>query len=330
MTKKKICIITSSRAEYGILSKLIIKLKYSKKFTTKLLVAGTHLSSKYGNTFENIKDDGIKIDYKIKIKLNKNDKFSIIKDMSSYLNKFADAFKKIKPDLILVSGDRHEILCAAIAANILRIRLAHIHGGETTLGSYDDGARNAITKLSFIHFVSTNKYRSKVIKMGENPKNVLNVGSLSVENLTKIKKNKKFLNNILNFNSNKRKILISYHPLTTNVKKGRRDFDQLLCCLEQLKNTIIVFSYPNHDVDSDYIIYKIDQFIKKNKNSILFKSAGQENYYQFLKNFDCIIGNSSSGIIEAPSAEIPTINIGERQRGRIMPKCIFNIRQVTY
>ena len=155
---------------------------------------------------------------------------------------------------------------------------------------------------------------------------MLNVGSLSVENLTKIKKNKKFLNNILNFNSNKRKILISYHPLTTNVKKGRRDFDQLLCCLEQLKNTIIVFSYPNHDVDSDYIIYKIDQFIKKNKNSILFKSAGQENYYQFLKNFDCIIGNSSSGIIEAPSAEIPTINIGERQRGRIMPKCIFNIK----
>ena len=323
--KKKICIITSSRAEYGILRKLIIKLKSSNNFTTKLLVAGAHLSSKYGNTFKNIKQDGIKIDYKIKIKLNKNDKYSIIKDMSNYLNKFASAFRRIKPDLILISGDRHEILCAAIVANILRIRLAHIHGGETTLGSYDDGSRNAITKLSFIHFVSTSEYRFKVIKMGENPKNVFNVGSLSVENLTSIKKNKKFLN-IFNLNSNKRKILISYHPLTTNIKKGRKDFDQLLGCLRKLKDTTIVFSYPNHDVDSDYIIFKINKFIKKNKNSKIFKSAGQENYYQFLKNFDCIVGNSSSGIIEAPSAKIPSINIGERQTGRIMSKSIFNIK----
>ncbi|MDA7715683.1 UDP-N-acetylglucosamine 2-epimerase [Pelagibacteraceae bacterium] len=326
MKKKKICIISSSRAEYGILKELIIKLKSSKKFKTEVLVTGSHLVTKYGSTYRNIKKDKIKIDYKINVKLNKNDKFSIIKDMSNYLKVFSNTFKKIKPDLILVTGDRHEILCVAIVANIFRIRLAHIHGGETTLGSYDDGSRNAITKLSNIHFVSTNKYRTKVIQMGENPKNVFNVGSLSVETLTKIKKNDNFLNNILNFNFNKKRILISYHPLTANIEKGRKDFNELLNSLKKVKNTSLVFSYPNHDVDSDYIIVKIKEFVKKNKNSKLFKFVGQENYYQLLKNFDCIIGNSSSGIIEAPSAKIPTINIGERQEGRIMSKSIFSIK----
>ncbi len=326
MKKKKICIISSSRAEYGILKDLIIKLKYAKKFKTKVLVTGSHLIPKYGSTIENIKKDKIQIDYKIKIKLNKNDKYSIIKDMSDYLQKFSNAFKKINPDLILVTGDRYEILCAAIVANILRIKLAHIHGGETTLGSYDDGARNAITKLSNFHFVSTAKYKTKVIQMGEDPKNVFNVGSLSVENLIRIRKKNNFLNNILNFNFNKKRILISYHSLTTNIKKGRKDLNELLNSLKKIKDTFIVFSYPNHDVDSDYIIKKINKFVKKNKNSKVFKFVGQENYYQLLKNFDCIIGNSSSGIIEAPSAEIPSINIGERQEGRIMSKSIFNIK----
>ena len=326
MKKKKICVISSSRAEYGILRELIIKLKSSKKFKTKVLVTGSHLAPKYGSTVKNIKDDKIQIDCKIRVKLNKNDKHSIIKDMSNYLDNFSNAFKKIDPDLILVTGDRHEILCAAIVANILRIRLAHIHGGETTLGSYDNGSRNAITNLSFIHFVSTSKYKAKVIQMGENPKKVFDVGSLSVENLIKVKKKNNFLNNIMNFNFNKKRILISYHSLTINIKKGRKDFNELLTSLEKVKNTTIVFSYPNHDVDSDYIITKINEFVKKNKNARLFKFVGQENYYQLLKNFDCIIGNSSSGIIEAPSAKIPTINIGERQEGRIMSKSVFNVK----
>ncbi len=326
MKKKKICVISSSRAEYGILKELIIKLKSSKKFKTEVLVTGSHLIPKYGSTYKNIKSDKIKIDHKIKVKLNKNDKYSIIKDMSNYLEKFSNALKKIDPDLILVTGDRYEILCVAIVANILRIRLAHIHGGETTLGSYDDGARNAITKLAFVHFVSTEKYKSKVINMGENPQNVFNVGSLSVESLLKIKKNKNFLKKISNFDFSSKKILISYHPLTTNIKKGRRDFRELLACLKKMKNTSMVFSYPNHDVDSDYIILKINEFVKKNKNSLLLKFVGQENYYQILKNFDCVVGNSSSGIIEAPSAKIPTVNIGERQNGRIMSKSIFNIK----
>ena len=325
MKKKKICIITSCRAEYGILKKLIIRLKQSKRFITNLLVTGTHLSPKYGNTFRNIENDGVGIDYKIKIDFKKTDKFSIVKDMSKYLNKFSDAFKKINPSLIIILGDRYEILCAAISANIIRIPIAHIHGGETTFGSYDDNMRHAITKLSNLHFVSTDKYKTRVIQMGENPRSVFNVGSLGVENLIDTKKNSKFSKKIFNFNLKKKKILITYHSLTTNIKKGRKDFDFLLNSLKKLKDTSIIFSYPSHDVDSDYIINKIKKFVKKNRNSICVKSLGQENYYQCLKNFDCMIGNSSSGIIEAPSARIPTINIGNRQEGRVMSKSISNI-----
>ena len=167
MKKKKICIITSSRAEYGILKKLIIHLKQSKVFIANLIVTGTHLSSKYGNTFRNIEDDGLNIDYKIKINLNKTDKFSIVQDMSQYLNKFSMAFKKINPNLIIILGDRYEILCAAIAANIIRIPIAHIHGGEKTLGSYDEHMRHAITKLSHIHFPASLDAKKRIIKLDQ-------------------------------------------------------------------------------------------------------------------------------------------------------------------
>ena len=205
MKKKKICIITSSRAEYGILKKLIIDLKRSKVFVANLIVTGTHLSSKYGNTFRNIEDDGLNIDYKIKINLNKTDKFSIVQDMSQYLNKFSMAFKKINPNLIIILGDRYEILCAAIAANIIRIPIAHIHGGEKTLGSYDEHMRHAITKLSNMHFVSTAKYKTRVIQMGESPTSVFNVGSLGVENLVNTKKIMNFQKKYLILNLKEKK-----------------------------------------------------------------------------------------------------------------------------
>ncbi len=322
---QSLSIISSSRADYGILKNLILKIKKDKKINLKFIVSGTHLEKVYGKTIKQIKNDRIKIDKKIHIRLGATSEKNIIKNMGLYMSQISSYLKKTKSLGIILLGDRYEMLAVASAANILNIPIIHIHGGEVTHGSYDDQIRHAITKLSHFHFVSTESAKRRVIQMGEEKKNVFLVGSLGVENLLFHKK-KKNLREIFNFKLKKKKILICYHSQTNNIDLSRVDLLNLLDALKYFKDCSLIFTYPNHDLDSEFIIKKIKNFLKRNKNSKLINSLGQENFYECLKNFDCIIGNSSAGIIEAPSAKIPTINIGLRQSGRDMAKSIFSIK----
>ncbi len=322
---KKISIISSSRADYGILKNLIVKLSNDKKFNLDFIVTGSHLDKKYGKTISFIKKDKVIINHKIRINLGKTSKLNISHIISEYIKKISKYLDKSRPDGIIILGDRYEMLAIATVANIFNIPIFHLHGGEVTSGSYDDQIRHSITKLSFLHFASTLRAKNRIIQMGEDKKRVFFVGSLGVENLLKYKK-KNNLTKIFDFKLKNKKILISYHSQTKNIKLSRLDFLNILKALKYFKNCSLIFTKPNHDFDSDFILKNIKKFLKTNKNAILISSLGQENFYECLKNFDCIVGNSSAGIIEAPSAKIPSVNIGNRQEGRDMAKSVYTIK----
>lgn len=319
MKKKNILVLSAGRADYHLLKNLIIELKKNIKFNTFFTITGTHLSKKYGSTIKEINQDKIRINKIIKTNLSSSSDISILNSINKITKNFYYFVKKNNINLLLLLGDRFEVFCAAYVCNILRIPIAHIHGGELTRGSYDDNWRHCITKLSSFHFVSTKIYQKRVIQMGEDPKYVFNVGSLGVENAlkfkNKIKKNKKIL---------EKQILVCYHSATNNIKKSRKDFISLLKALKNFKEFNIIFTAPNYDLDSDFIIKEINLFIKKNKNSRLEYSFGQENFFYYIQNSNFVIGNSSSGIIEVPSLNTPFINIGDRQKGRVQSKSTFN------
>ena len=321
--KKKIIIISSSRADYGILNPLIKNLK--KSCNLKTIITGSHLSNFYGNTSEEIKKDHIKINYEV-CTLNKlNDEIGISRTISKTVEKITLVLLKEKPDLIVILGDRYEIFACAVSAVINKIPIAHLHGGELTTGSLDDIYRHSITKMSHLHFVAHESYRKRVIQMGENPKRVFNVGSLSVENIAKNKLlTKSQLEQQLGLNLKKYNVMITFHPNTIIEKNILFEINQLLISLKNEVDGILLFSFSNADSGSQIIIKKIKNFIKKNDNAYLFHSLGQSTYFSVLKHFDLIIGNSSSGIIEAPSFGINIINIGNRQNGRVMAKKIIH------
>ena len=245
------------------------------------------------------------------------------KIMSRYFNQFYRLLEKNKPNCIIFLGDRYETLIFGICAKLLNIKIIHFHGGETTLGSLDNIWRDTISKLSDYHFTSLKLYKDKLVSMGINKKKIFNVGSVGVSNIAKSKIKEKFIfPNNLNLN---RKILVSYHSLTVSTSKSRKDLNELLNALSTFKDDFILFTYPGHDFDSDYIIRSIKSFNKSNKNSLMIKNAKLFSFSTLLKSFDIFVGNSSAGIIEAPTAKIPTINIGNRQKGRISGKSIFHV-----
>lgn len=323
---KNICITTGNRAEYGLLRNLIIKLNETNSLKLNLIITGAHLSKKYGNSYQEIKRDRIKNSIKIDIKLKQDTTKNIIFSMSQGLIKFSSVFKKIKPDLLIVLGDRYEIMIACISAAMNRIPIAHIHGGESTEGLIDELFRHSITKLSQIHFTSCDLYKKRIVQMGENPKNIFNVGSPGVEAIKKIKLFTKIeLERRINIKLMKKNIIISYHPETLDLKASQKNFTEILKALESLKDTLIIFTMPNSDEGSEFIFTHIKKFCKRKKNSYLIKSLGQKRFFSCLKYFDLIIGNSSSGIIEMPSFNKATINVGPRQNGRVRNKTIIDV-----
>ena len=318
--KKKIWVISGGRAEYFLLESLIHKLK---KFDTTLVLTGSHFFKKYGYTFSQIKKT-IPIK-KIKINLKSDSRGEILLFMSKLIQQFTKKMSTNKPDLIMILGDRYEIFSVAVCATILKIPIAHIHGGEITEGAFDDSIRHAITKLSHLHFVTTEKYKNRVIQMGENRKNVHNVGSLGVENTQRIKLlKKKEIEKKLNFNLNKKNLLITFHPVT--LTKNIESIDPLLKSLSKLRDTNLLFTSPNIDPGNNIILKKIKSFVSRKKNSKLFPSLGQKLYFSCIKVFDGVVGNSSSGIIEVPSFQKGSINIGNRQKGRIAAKNVINCK----
>ena len=324
--KINICVVTGSRSEFGLLYWVIKKIELEKKFELNLIVTGSHLEKKFGNTISEINSSGIKVSHKININTNDYSKKGVLKSINKLLQRMPNVLKKRKPDLMILLGDRFEIFGSAICAYILNIPIAHFHGGELTFGSIDDGFRHSITKLSHFHFVSNIVYKKRIIQMGENPKNVFVVGGLGIENINKtFLLNKKQLEKKLNIKFSKRNILVTFHPLTIRNSDNKKFIENILKALDTFKNLSIFFTRSNADADNLIINNEVLRYIKKNpKKCFYFKSLGTNNYLSFLKNVDCVIGNSSSGIIEAPSLKVPTINIGNRQSGRLMAPSIIS------
>lgn len=322
--KKKILVFTASRSEYGILRSVIFNLSKIKSIELSLMVSGSHLSSYFGNTVSEIKKDGIKNIIKINTFDNTNGKRNISETVSIGIKKISKYFSKKQPDLILVVGDRHELFSICISGLLNKIPIAHIHGGENTNLVIDDYIRHSITKLSSFHFASNEVYRKRIIQMGEKPKNVILSGSPSVDIIKKINYLSKIeLENSLNINFDKKIFVVTYQPVTLNKKKSIYEINNLLVALTKFENHNIIFTLPNHDRYSDIIIKKIKSYCKKKVNFFYFKSLGHVKYLSLIKISDLVIGNSSSGIIEAPYLNIPTVNVGKRQEGRLMGKSIL-------
>ena len=323
----KVCIITSTRADFGLLKNLIFKIKKNKNFLLKIIASGTHFSKKYGYTSDEIKESNIKIYRKIICKFNSDNPEGISQVISKCVIESSKIFKAFRPDLVIVLGDRYEILASTISAHLCRIPVVHIHGGEVTHGVIDDAFRHSITKMSHVHFVANATYKKRVIQLGENPKNVYVVGGLGVDSisatnlLTKHELEKKF-----NFKFNATNFLVNFHPETLNKNLAKQQIKELLSALSQLKNTSLIFTMPGADLESQIVVKLIKKFTLKNKKAYFFKSLGQVNYFSFLKQVDGMIGNSSSGLLEMPYFKKGTINIGNRQSGRLISKSIINIK----
>ena len=334
MNKRKICIVTGSRAEYGLLYWLIKEIKSDQDFKLQLVVTGMHLSSKFGLTYKVIEKD-FKIDKKIDMLLSSDTSVGISKSMGIAQTSLSKAYKALKPDIVLVLGDRYEILSAAIAAMIAKIPIAHIHGGEITEGSWDDSIRHCISKMSHLHFTATEEYKNRVIQLGEDPSRVFNTGGMGIENIKRLKllSRNKFEESI-NFKLNKKNILVTFHPVTLENNTSKKQFQELINTINELDDTNIIFTKTNSDSNGKVINQMIDRYTARYpKKSVGFTSLGQLRYLSALKYVDAVVGNSSSGLLEAPSFKIGTINIGDRQNGRIkaasIVDCLPNRKEIN-
>lgn len=324
---RKICFITGTRAEYGLLSRLMKMVQDDASTQLQLIATNMHLSPKYGNTYQEIERDGFKIDKKIPIlEEGKDDANATLKSMAKALAEFADAYDELKPDLVVVLGDRYEILAAATAALIERIPIAHIHGGEITEGAYDDAIRHSITKMSLLHFASTEEYRRRIIQLGEQPDTVWYVGAIGVENIKKLPlMDKEEIEESIHFKLDGNTLLVTYHPVTLGVHSAEHDIKEFLAALEERKDLRIVFTMPNSDTGAQAIVDAINAFVANNRHrSVSYKSLGVKRYLSVMKYVGAVVGNSSSGLVEVPSFGIPTLNIGDRQKGRIAADSVCN------
>ncbi|MCD8177162.1 MAG: UDP-N-acetylglucosamine 2-epimerase [Tannerellaceae bacterium] len=323
---RKICIVTGSRAEYGLLSGLMASIKADPDLQLQIIATNMHLSPEFGLTYKEIENDGFHIDKKVQMLLSSDTPNATTKSLGLATIGFADAYEDLKPDLIVVLGDRYEILAAVSAALFYRKPVAHIHGGEITEGAYDDAIRHAITKMSHLHFTSTEEYRRRVIQLGEQPDRVFNVGALGVENIKKVPlMSKNEIEDNLNFKLGDKSLLVTYHPVTLENSSAEQQIQNLLDALETISGYQIIFTMPNSDTGGRIIIEKIQKFVESHKeHAIAFTSLGKKRYFSTLQYVSAVIGNSSSGIVEVPSFGIPTLNIGDRQKGRISPNSVIH------
>lgn len=326
--KNKVCVVTGTRAEYHLLYPLMKAISKDKDLELLLAVTGAHLSSKYGNTYQDIEKDGFHIDAKIPI-LEKDDKPKDINTaMSHAIVGFSEYFGKEKPDIIVLLGDRYELLSAAIAAMNYRLPIAHLHGGETTEGAIDECIRHAISKMSYLHFTSCEAYRRRVIQLGESPERVFNVGAIGLENIKQQQLlSLEELSNSLNFSLDRPFAVVTFHPVTLEEGTAEEEFTQLLEALDCFPELKMIFTKANADSGGLLINQMIDRYAKKNADRcVAVFSLGMVRYLTALHYAAVVIGNSSSGIIETPSFKVPTVNIGDRQKGRIQAKNILNCK----
>lgn len=323
---KKVCVVTGTRAEYGLLKPLIDKVHKAEDLQLQLVATGMHLSTEFGLTYHEIEEDGFPITYKIEMLLSSDTSVGITKSMGIALIGFAEYFEVYKPDIVIILGDRYEMLMAASAAMTARIPIAHIHGGELTEGLIDEAIRHSITKMSHLHFTTTEEYKNRVIQLGEQPKTVYNVGALGVENIKTVDLMDKFiLEQNLGFKFSPTTILVTFHPVTLENVTAEQQFGNILQVLNAHNDISVIFTKANSDTNGRIINQMIDDFVHSNEaRCIAFTSLGQLRYLSALQFCSAVVGNSSSGIIEVPSFGIPTVNIGDRQKGRVHSKTVID------
>jgi GDP/UDP-N,N'-diacetylbacillosamine 2-epimerase (hydrolysing) len=316
--KRKICVITGTRAEYGLLRWLMQGIKDDPQLSLQIIATGMHLSSIFGLTYKDIEADGFYIDFKVETLSELDTPVGISKSIAKGIVGCAKALEELQPDLIVLLGDRFEIFASATAALTARIPMAHIHGGETTEGIIDEAIRHSITKMSHIHFVAAPEYRERVVQLGENPSNVYLVGGLGLDNIERLELlEKRALEDSLGLKFNSRSLLITFHPVTLENATAEHQMIELLSALSNLQDTTLIFTLPNADTGGRILIKLIEDFVKHHPNAYSYESLGQLKYLSCIKFVDGVIGNSSSGLTEVPSFKKGTINIGDRQLGRL-------------
>ena len=323
---KKVCIITGTRAEYGLLYWLMREINDDTDLELQIIATSMHLSPEFGLTYKLIENDGFHINKKVEMLLSSDTPIGISKSMGLGMIGFGEAYAELRPNIVVLLGDRFETLCATIAACVARIPIAHLHGGETTQGAIDEAFRHSITKMSHLHFAATDEYRKRVIQLGENPERVFNVGGLGIDNIKKLKLlGREEFEYSIGFKLRSKNLLITFHPVTLEHASAKEQFQNLLDALDELQDTKFIFTKPNADTEGRIIIQMIDEYVSKNSyKSVAFISLGQLRYLSALQFIDGVVGNSSSGLAEAPTFKIGTINIGDRQKGRIKAESVID------
>jgi len=322
---KKTCVVTGTRAEYGLLRWVMEGIRQSPELELQLVVTGMHLSPEFGMTVDAIEADGFTIDRKVEMLLSSDTAVGVTKSMGLGMIGFADALAELKPDLMLVLGDRYEIFAAAASAMIARIPIAHLHGGEATEGLIDEPIRHSISKMSHLHFVAAEEYRRRVIQLGEQPEYVFNVGGLGIDNILRLKLlTRDEMEETLGYKFVKRNLLITFHPVTLEQGTSAQQMDELLATLAELKDTGLIFTMPNADTDGRVLFEKIERFCGEHPHAQAYTSLGQLRYLSCIQYVDGVVGNSSSGLAEVPSFKKGTINIGDRQRGRLKAASVID------
>jgi GDP/UDP-N,N'-diacetylbacillosamine 2-epimerase (hydrolysing) len=322
---RKICVLTGTRADYGLLRRLMRALRDDPEFVLQILVTGSHLSPEFGSTYKEIEQDGFEIDRKVEILLSADTPTAIGKSIGLGIIGLVDALSALGPDLLLVLGDRFEALAATVAALVSRIPVAHLHGGEVTEGAVDDAMRHAITKMSHVHFVATEAYRRRVIQLGEAPERVHCVGGLGVDAIAHLDLlDRDELESGLGIKLRSRNLLVTFHPATLDCEPAGTQMRELLAALEYFRDVGLIFTLPNADAGGRELMGLVEAFVASHENAHAFASLGQLRYLSCMRHVDGVIGNSSSGLLEAPTFHIGTINIGDRQHGRLQAASVIN------
>jgi GDP/UDP-N,N'-diacetylbacillosamine 2-epimerase (hydrolysing) len=324
---RKICVVSGSRAEYGLLKLVMQEIKDDPELILQLVVTGMHLSSTYGDTYKEILQDGFLINCRAEILSEDNSSKGVSNSIGLGIEKFGAIFDELKPDFVLVLGDRFEIFSAVISAYVALIPVIHLHGGELTEGAFDDSFRHSITKMSYLHFVATREYAKRVIQLGEQPESVIISGGLGVDVISKVKLfDKSELESKLKLNFGKKNLLITFHPTTLELSTAKEQINELLFALSNLNDTNLYFTLPNADPGSQEIKELILNFVNQNNNTRSYSALGQQTYLSCIPYMDGVVGNSSSGLTEVPSFRKGTINIGDRQRGRVQAESVINCK----